>query len=169
MTCNYLNFTLNSSNFLNFFKQVRISSKIDWLQYQNVNESCELKFWTKFITKAEKKVMEIFVVKPQPYSTKSMQHRLSLDTGGFLLKVQRVLDKKSSWELRMVSSAQTIPFSFLQGAPQKSLGFSFCNFSAPNAIKISIFDIFTSPFWRLLKIAKILKIKQYLTKLWWKY
>ena len=102
--------------------------------------------------------MEIFVVKPQPYSTKSMQHRLSLDTGGFLLKVQRVLDKKSSWELRMVSSAQTIPFSFLQGAPQKSLGFSFCNFSAPNAIKISIFDIFQQPFLAAVENCQNLKV-----------
>ena len=102
--------------------------------------------------------MEIFVVKPQPYSTKSMQHRLSLDTGGFLLKVQRVLDKKSSWELRMVSSAQTIPFSFLQGAPQKSLGFSFCNFSAPNAIKISIFDIFQQPFLATVENCQNLKV-----------
>ena len=50
----------------------------------------------------------------------------------------------------------------VQGVPQNSLGFSFCKFSAHNAPRIC--HVFQQPF--PLAVEKLLKIENYLTKLW---
>ena len=57
----------------------------------------------------------------------------------------------------------------VQGVPQNSLRFLFHNYSAHDAPRISILDVFKQPISLAVGNCPILKIEQYLTKLWRKY
>ena len=67
---------------------------------------------------------------------------------------QNVLDMSQSLDI----AKQWFCFQNLcMGVPQNSLHISLCNFSAYDALRFSILDIFNSPFHRLFKIVQEFK------------